>query len=265
MSTLQWRYGGFTHPANEVYPRAIEARPLVTNDGIRWGTALRYEIAGDLCADPSTPLDLAGVNTRVAQLENAYKNDYQDFGFLIDGAPSNHYVLTNDPENLSGNKVLSRGFPHRGPNELANNRSFTVTLGATFQEAYSQILLYSERVSQRGTGGTRWTLRPRFSGIPERTDIHDNTRIEMIQQGVIIGLNARPQPPAPYWPSDEVEEDRYVEQFSPRFHGHLNFDRPTHFELRYRYRFLFAQLPSATNFVQSRHGAPFGHGEPFGY
>jgi hypothetical protein len=163
---------------------------------------------------------------------------------LIDGLPSAHHILNDDPNNMSGNRVLSRSWARRGANEWVNTRSFTITLGATIQESYSTIVAYRETVGQRGTGGEHWTYVPRWQGAPVRTSIHQQTPVELFQEGWIVGLNALPALPPPYWADDEQQRDRYIARFSPRFHGHLDFDRGTHYGLKYRYRFLRAVAPN---------------------
>lgn len=245
MSGLKFKYGSHVHPAGEVYPQIIEARPVFSDRGIRWATDYRMSVAGSFCADPGEPLDAAGVDEKIAELDSAYLEDYKDFGFLFpDDSPTEHYLATNATNNLSGNRVISRSWDHRSPAEFANTRSFSITLGARLLESYSSILYFHETVSQRGTGGPRWTYRERWSGTPIREDITEKTPVELIQRGIVVGTTSSIAPPGPWWPDDELQEFRLIVRESPRIHGHLSFSRATHYVTRYTYRFLRATTPN---------------------
>ena len=237
---LQFFFGNYVHPVGEVYPRSIEGRPLFTDENVRWATAIRYNVGGDFCADPLTPLTPTQISAKIDALDAAYSEDYKDFGFRLDGVNSAHFIENDGEFNLSGNRVLSRSWDHRGPNEYANTRSFSMTIGCTIQDSYSQIVQFREQIAMRGTGGERWTYRPRWTGEPIRESIHEQTPVELFQEGFIVGLNFLPEPPDPWWPDEEVKPDRFIQRISPRFHGHIDFDRGTHYGLRYRYRFLRA-------------------------
>ena len=243
--SLTFNWGNYQHPVGEVYPRSIEIRPLFTNDGIRWASSARYQLAGNFCSDPLTPLTPATIDTKIAGLIAAYDADYQDFGFKLNGVKTSHFVENDNPFNLSGNRILSRSWDYRGAEEFANTRSFGITVGATFQNSYSQIISYNETTEQLGNGGEKWTYRPNWLGPPTRTTIYDQTPVQIVQQGTIVGLNLRPSLPARYWPSDEHEDMRVVKRYSPRFHGHLDFDRGTHYRLDYAYFYSLATVPSA--------------------
>jgi hypothetical protein len=241
---LVFKYGGYSHPPGEVYPQAIEVRPVVSERGIRWATDVRYQIAGSFCQTLSNPLTPALVNSRIGGLINAYTHDYQDFGFYLpDGSETMHMIRNDDEFNISGNKVLSRSWLYQTPTEFANTRSFSISLGARYLESYSSILFFSERIGLRGTGGPSWQYKTRWTGPPIREQVTERTPVIITQTGVVVGTTGVVQAPAPWWPADEMQEHRYIERVSPRLHGHPDFNKRTHFELRYSYLFQMASVP----------------------
>lgn len=244
MSGIYFEYGSYKHPVGEVYPKMIEMRPIVSERGYRWAYDYRMQIGGNFCGRPQ--LTPGGVDSRILALEAAYNDDYKNFGFRFsaDDSKTAHYIETNDTFNLSGNKVIQANWDYSGPSELANTRSFAITLGAKIASSYSNIIDFFETVSEEGTGGPDWTYRTRATGIPLRQDIHQNTPVVVTQQGRITGLISHPAPPPPWWPSDEYEPGRVVTRTTPRLHGHPSFAKATHYTTLYRYVFL---RPVATN------------------
>lgn len=242
---LIFEYGGYRHERGEVYPKMIEIVSVESDRGYRWAFDYRMDIAGNFCAAPDAPLTPATVNTKIAALQAAYLNDYANFGFLFaDLSRTSHYLETDAADNISGNKVLSRSWDYQSPAEFANTRSYGIRLGARIFSSYSSILYFQESVKQIGTGGPQWTYRPRWQGAPIREDIHDQTPVELIQSGVIVGAQSHLQPPPPWWPDDEQQNLRYVERISPRLHGHPSFNRATHYVVKYAYTFLRATSPN---------------------
>jgi hypothetical protein len=242
---LVFEYGSYRHEQGEVYPRAIEIIAQESDRGYRWAFDYRMEIAGNFCQAPDNPLTPATIDAKILALTAAYGDDYQNFGFLFgDLTRTSHYLETDDARNLSGNKVLSRSWDYQSPAEFANTRSYAIRLGARVKSSYSSILYFQETVSQRGTGGPRWTYRERWQGDPIREDITEQTSVELVQSGIIVGLDSFLEPPEPWWPDDEQEEFRYIQRISPRLHGHPSFSRVTHHTVRYAYRFLRAASPN---------------------
>lgn len=242
---LIFEYGTYRHERGEVYPQMIEIVSVDSDRGYRWAFDYRVQVAGNFCAAPDNPLTPATIDTKIAALQTAYASDYQNFGFLFgDLTRTSHYLETDDPDNLTGNKVLSRSWDYQSPAEFANTRSYSIRLGARIFSSYSSILYFQETVSQRGTGGPRWTYRERFQGVPIRENITQRTAVELVQSGVVVGANSFVQPPDPWWPADEQQEFRYIQRISPKLHGHPSFTRATHHTVRYAYRFLRAVSPN---------------------
>jgi hypothetical protein len=242
---LIFEYGGYRHERGEVYPQMIEIMAVESDRGYRWAFDYRMQVAGNFCAAPDAPLTPATLDTKILTLQGAYANDYEDFGFLFaDLSRTSHYLETDDPDNITGNKVLSRSWDYQSPAEFANTRSYGIRLGAKIFSSYSSILYFQETVKQFGTGGPRWTYRERWQGDPIREDITQQTAVQLVQSGIVVGANSFVLPPDPWWPDDEQLNLRYIERISPRLHGHPDFDRATHHTVRYAYTFLRAVSPS---------------------
>jgi hypothetical protein len=245
MSGLVWKYGSYQHPVGEVYPQLIEARPVLSERGFRWATDVRMTIAGSFCRNPVTPLTPSELSGMIASLDAAYKDDYQDFGFLLpDGSPTAHFVYNNDVNNLSGNKVISRSWQYLSAAEFANTRSFQITVGARFVESYSEILYFKERLSLTGNGGPSWDYRARWRGAPIREEVSEKTPVTIVQAGTVFTLSSSPSPPDPWFPGSEQGEFRFVERIGGDIHGHPSFERATHYGLRYQYVFKMSNVPS---------------------
>jgi hypothetical protein len=246
VSNLYFQYGNFQHPPGEVYPSVLEIRPVFSERGIRWASDVHMTIEGSFCSEPSLALGPDEISDRIMTLNAVYGQDYQDFGFYRteDGSETPHLYINDDPFNLSGNRVTSRSWTYKSPAEYANTRSYSITLAARYLDEYSQVLFFTERVSQVGTGGPSWQFKQTWNTLPVKEVIHQYTKVRLIQEGMIIGSTLSIQPPPPWWPDDEHEDERMIVRESPRLHGHLSFAKPTHFVTRYRYVFERAISPN---------------------
>ena len=248
MSQIYFEYGSYKHPAGEVYPKRIELIPQVSEQGFRWASKYRMQIGGNFCDDVGTPLTPALVNTKISQLEAAYVNDYQDFGFRFVGTDvkTPHYVNTNDVNNLSGNKIVSASWDYESPAEYANTRTFTIELEAIIKQSYSNILAFHETVSEHGDGGADWTFRTRWQGLPIREEISQYTPVELVQEGMVVGLSSHPMPPAPWWPADMYGPGKIVRRKTPMILGHPSAARAVYYATYYRYVFFRATATNPT-------------------
>ena len=233
--TFEW--GSYTHPKGEVYPKKIEYRPLITEYGVPWAMDIRLQVAGSF-VNQNPELDNAGVNTRIAAMTTAYNTHYQDAKFYLpDGSLSENYLLTDDALSLSGNRVLHRSWDNIYPTELANTRSFTITIGARFLHHHDNIIYFHETTQRIGDGGPIWRLYNRWDNTPVQEDITLNSKVYHITKGTVIGIDDWPSPPPPLWPNEEQTWRRSIIQSSPKFHGDLTFQQRTHFAVNYAYYF----------------------------
>lgn len=246
MGGLAAFYGSYQFPAGEAYPKLIEAVPVLSDRGIRWATDYRMTIEGSFCADPSTPLTPALIDTKISQLDAAFQQDYKDFGFLRSSGeewvPTSHYMRNDSDFNLSGNKVLRRGWLYQTPTEFANTRTYNVTVGARYRESYSSIVSMRETVAFYGTGGPDWVYRETWQTAPQRDDLNQHTVVHVVQTGTKITLDPFPLPNPPMFPDEERQKMRVVQRISPNNHG-SNLGRFTHFGVSWTYHMYLALVP----------------------
>lgn len=248
MSQIYFEYGSYKHDAGEVYPSRIELIPDRSDQGYRWASRYRMQIAGSFCDDIGTPLTPTTVNQKIIALEAAYAQDYQDFGFRFVGTnvKTPHYIETNAAGNLSGNRVVSASWDYQTPAEYANTRTFQIELEAIILQSYSNILTFKETVSEFGTGGPDWTYQARWQGYPVREEISQYTPVHLVQRGFVVGLTSHPQPPLPYWPDDEHRPSRVITRMSPIVLGHPSNARAVQYPVSYEYHFRRATATNPT-------------------
>lgn len=235
-SSLRFYYGDFVHPKCEVYPSLIQLKPLHSQRGIRWGSQRIMQIGGDLVST-GTPLTPAEISARLIQLESAYRQDYKNCGFILDdGTATPHQLLTNDADNLSGNRVTMRSWDNVLPTEYANTRSFSVHIEAIYKEAYSEIIAFTERTHKVGNGGPAWRMHRTFNGLPIKEFISATTPVKHTTTGTVIAMSGFVLPPPPLWPLEEMEWLREVTYHSPKMYGHPSY-KYAHYATQYTYHF----------------------------
>ena len=204
-------------------------------------------MGGDFVED-GVPLDPAEIQSRLQSLESAYKDDYKDFGFKLDGIPTHHY-LTNDAEdNLSGNYVAFRSWDQVLPTEWANTRSFSVAVEAVIKSPEVTTIDFKETTTKVGTGGPLWRLYTTFNGEPIKEIIADQTPVTHVTRGRIITMDGFAALPDPYWPDEEEEWRREVVYTAPLKHGRFEESKLTHYTVDYVYYFRRLGPDPMTNF-----------------
>lgn len=239
MSSIYFEYGSYKHPAGEVYPRRIELIPERSDRGYRYAARYRMQVAGNFCSDIGTPLTPSDINTKIAAFEAAYTNDYQDFGFRFVGtdAKTPHYIETNASGNLSGNRITNVSWDYQTQAEFANTRTFQIDLEAIILQSYSNIISFSEVVSEFGDGGADWTYDARWLGYPVRENICQYTPVRLIQKGTVVGLLSHPMPNPPWWPDDEHGPSRIITRHYPEVFGHPSNSKAVFYRTSYHYEF----------------------------
>lgn len=238
---LQAFYGPYMHSPGEAYPRLIEITPVLSERGRRWATDVQITLEGQFCDDPKTPLTRSQIANKIAELDEAYRHDYRDFGFMYrnDGdsawALSPHYIRHDAATNLTGNKVLRRSWLHREPTEFANTRSYNVTVGARFKESYSSIVHFWESVMFLGDGGPDWVFRDKWQGPARRDDLTEKTVVRVIQTGYHLSLNPLPIINPPLFPEHVRGKQSVIHRWTPKSHGSNLGNRYTHYAVRWAY------------------------------
>ncbi len=128
---MSFYWGNYVHKVNEVVPLKVSQKYLQTERGIRWAVQVELHIGGDFVPDdPSVEMSPEDVTARILAMDEAYRNDYQDCGFTMNGQLTPHYMLNSDPYNLSGNQIVYRSWDNVLPTEYANTRSFKIIISA---------------------------------------------------------------------------------------------------------------------------------------
>ena len=234
---LVFYYGAYQHLPGEVYPAKIEMIPQFSPDGVRWGRQYTWRLKGSF-VNVSPELSASEVSGRMAAMRDAYKEDYQDCGFLLpDGSLSSHYMKSNDQFNLSGNRVVYRSWDQELPTELANTRSFSIGISSLWRDSYDNIISWTESTEKTGTGGPIERIRTTWNGTPYKYRVANRSKVVHVQQGEVVSFDDWVTPPEPYWPEEELQHLRVIQQSSPKHHGFPGYSKPTHFVLRYKYIF----------------------------
>ena len=236
MDGVTFYHGDFTHRPCEVYPKRFSVQNLRGANGITWAKKYTLEIGGDLVGADGTELDANEVVARIALLDAAYADEYQNCGFTMqDGATTVHTLLTNDAANLTGNRIVYRSWEHLHPGELANTRSFAVRFEALFRHDNGPVFEYTERTRKFGTGGPKWQLYEAANGTIQKVFVTPKTKVVHITAGELV--SGVPLPPTdPLWPLEEQGWRREIEIGTPIDHGHPT-GKFTHYRTRWQYHF----------------------------
>lgn len=245
---LTCHYGDFAHPECECYPRRVYIKPLRTESGLKWASIHGIDMAGDLVEEAGTPMTPSVIQSRLLALEAAYRDDFKDFGFKLDGTPTHHFLTNNAADNISGNQIIARSWDQALPTEWANTRSFSVTVEAIINDAQDAIIEFSETTTKIGTGGPFTKTYALWNGTPVKQIITNTTPVRHVQRGYVVTMNGYVNPPAPYWPLEEEQWKRVVEYKSPRRHGPPGQDRYTHYVTSWAYYFVRPTADPTTNF-----------------
>lgn len=247
----QFFYGGFTFDKGEVCPVAVQKRPLWSKDNRRYATEYIFQGKGELTFPSHMPTDHTIVAGRVAAVEAAFLQDFQDWGFIIfdaNGTPSRvHEVKNNDQYNISGNRILQfRWTQDAGPTEMYNARSFEFVLMARMEAAYQNKIDGDEVLEFYGDGGSKYRWSKLFTGQWVKTKIVDQTWQTIVQKGYVTYLRPfGPLPqPHPLLAAFEDTPARRIIKSTPKWQG--NYLNPTNSYrcYTYTYQFLFRLPPN---------------------
>lgn len=236
MAGVVFYHGAFTHRPCEVYPKLFRIENMRGANGITWAKKYVLEIGGDLVGPDGQELEANEVVERIAILDAAYANEHQNCGFIMqDGTTTTHTLLTNDPLNLTGNRIVYRSWEHLHPGELANTRSFAVRFEAYFRQNSNSVFSYVERTRKIGNGGPEWKLYVAANGTIQKEFIKALTKVVHITSGeVVSGIPLGPPPPL--WPLEEQTWRRVVDVGTPVDHGHPT-PKFTHYKTKWTYHF----------------------------
>lgn len=207
---LKW--GSYAHSQDEVGIR-IQKRSIFDTFNRRMGMIHDWTIIGAIHASSQSAL-----TTALDALETAYDSDGLDLKlFLNDGTTETQHVLVNSAT-FGGTKVTGFGYldgPWKMRCEYANRRTFWITIRGEIRTGTGQYS-WHERMSVRGTGGSKWRYMPRLTGAPIAQTLQTATPFYYVQEGSAFGRTAYVSPPGPVYPSIEHEEMREVTYDTPK-------------------------------------------------
>lgn len=214
---MYFRYGSYTHPANEVNLTSFEAFRIFNERGKQESVLYRLHATGEILETGQSDLHAA-----IAARINAYSVQNQDVGLLHDdGTPTSHYLRAADPDTLTGVRIVRHAWPKGDPAEYATQRTFYMVFEAEHRRLESQIVGFHESVQVIGGG-------PRIRGIefevgpPLFVVLNQQTISRVEQVGFMEGFDFYPDPgliPAPIFPGYNLRDLTRVRREAPRLRG----------------------------------------------
>ena len=221
-----FKYGGYSHPANEVNLTRMDARYVMSPRGRRESKIVTMYLRGEL-QDTGTPLLSA-----IANLNAVYATDYQDAALYLDDGTETPHSLKNNQFSMTGVRIIHRSFPQGDGAELATKRTFSVTLQSEYIDAADGLLAWQEELEFIGDCGPRIEVEETFFGpIGYVTAVATAQRI--VQRGHAIGLTAYVAPNGPTFGNTDHQERRRLKFRSGRMRGAF----ATHFGTAWQYEY----------------------------
>lgn len=215
-----FKYGSYSHDQNEVLVR-VSVDAIMDKFMRRMGEQIEFTIIGvKKVSDGATPaLTQAALTTALQGLTDAYNVDYQDFGlYLDDGTTATRHIVTN-AETFGGVKVVKpptfMNPPWGGRTEYLNSRMYYVVLRAEIRVGEG-LYAWDQKITIKGTGGSKWRYSPREVGSPEAQTLQTATSFWYIQEGSAVGRKEYVAPDDPLFSGIEHEEERIITYESPK-------------------------------------------------
>lgn len=209
-------YGNYQHDNDEVVLTSMEIVPRFSERGMRMETTYRLNLYGELIATGTELLQ------KIEELATVYSVDNLSAGlYMDDGTPTIHRLPQDDPNNISGVRVVHRAWPVGDAAELATVRTFSIRLEATYRDISSEILYFQEVIRHYGNGGPEWRMQHFAAGPPVPVVIAQQTSQKIEQSGMCVGYDGYPlvRVPRPILPQWEHREQRVFDTLSPHFNG----------------------------------------------
>lgn len=215
-----FKYGSYAHDQDEVLVR-VSVEGIMDKFNRRMGDRIEYTIIGVKkvaynAASPATAQ--ANLTSALQSLTDAYNEDYQDFGLYLDDGTTPTRHIVNNAETFGGVKVVRPPSfinpPWGGRTEYLNSRMYFLVLRAEIRVG-TGLYSWDEKLTVKGTGGSKWRYSPREVGVPEAQTLQTATSFLYIQEGTAVGRHDYPAP-VPIYPSIEHEEERILVFESPK-------------------------------------------------
>ena len=210
---MQFRYGNYTHAANEAtVTRTI--RPVYSPRG-----AVRFHrnvvtISGQLQA-----ADQASLTTALAALEAAYAVNGQDF-VLLDNTSTATVIGLDSANTHGGVRVTAFDYPQGDGAVYATHMPYHITLEADVIPATGPGLrLFRESLEFIGTGGPTRIFLPVLNGPPQEQILRQQSTQRCIQTGEAVSDLGYVSLPAPLFPTLEHVDQRRIRKTGPDVTG----------------------------------------------
>jgi hypothetical protein len=215
-------YGGTQFETGLINLTRMNIRYIHSPRGLRVKRIETLYLTGEIMADGSSE-----VLEQIQEIIDAFSLDYRSARlYLDDGTITPHGLNNDDPGNMTGVRVIERSWPKGGPEELANMRTFHVTLQAEFADAESQLLEWNETVEYFGNAGPRWEAVDTYFGPYQNLQCLSTSQ-RIVQSGFALGFTGYVLPPGPLIPNIEHQDRRYVKLGSGKMQGQMAAYYPT--------------------------------------
>lgn len=209
-------YNGYQHESGEVNLTRMNITYTPSSRGLRMERTDTLYLEGEIMASGA-----AAVLTRAQEIINTYNNDYGNARlYLDDGTATTHGLENDSPFNITGVHVMDRSWPKGGAEELANMRTFKITLQATYADNESQLIQWEETLEFQGTGGPRIEVIETYFGPIAYTQALATAQ-RIVQSGHAIGYTAYVTPPGPIFPEVEHVDRRVIRLGSAKQRGRI--------------------------------------------
>lgn len=215
-----FKYGSYSHDSGECLVR-VSVDAIMDKFMRRMGEQIEFTIIGiKKVDDEATPaLTQAALTTALQDLTDAYDVDYQDFGlYLADGTTATRHIVNNS-ETFGGTKVVKPPTflnpQWGGRTEYLNSRMYYVVLRAEIRVGEG-LYAWDQKITIKGTGGSKWRYSPRITGAPEAQTLQTATSFWYIQEGSAVGRKEYVAPDDPLFPTIEHGEERIWTFESPK-------------------------------------------------
>lgn len=180
-------YGGYAFSDNEVNLVTVSEVKKYSERNRKLQKIVSMQCFGEIQGELATQL------TRMADIENALKNDGRDFRYTVNGSLA--HSMINSGDCISGTRIVQKSFPRGGQAEFANRRSFSFTVQAVYDAASGDDLVsWQETVEVIGNGGPDfYILRSEY--VPVAITTSPFTEVRIRQSGMAVGYNSYPIPP----------------------------------------------------------------------
>jgi hypothetical protein len=207
------RYGAYTHSDNEVNLVSFSHRVIHSDRGRPGVVRKTAKLEGVLIASTQ-----ANIKSAIQSLQAAYTLQGRDWGLYHDNGTASPHILVN-ADSLSGVRVVELSFPKGDGAEYATQRTYSITLEATYAASNEALHSFSETLSIQGDGGPRFVVIPVLNGPPQKQITHQATPVTAQQTGQAVGMFAYPSPAPPIFPFAEKRERRTIATQAPRSEG----------------------------------------------